>query len=115
MSAVNSAIRSPAEVRAILAELRLGLESLYGDRLRGLYLFGSYARGEAEPESDIDVLIVLDDVSDYPGEVNRTGFLASELSLRHGLSLSRVFLSRRAWTEGADFFVKNVRQEGIAA
>ncbi len=115
MSAVNSAVRTPAEVRAILAELRLGLESLYGDRLGGLYLFGSYARGEAEPESDIDVLIVLDDVSDYPGEVDRTGALASELSLRHGLSLSRVFLSRRAWTQGTDFFVKNVRQEGIAA
>ena len=115
MSAVNSVVRSPAEVRAILAELRLGLESLYGTRLCGLYLFGSYARGEAEPESDIDVLIVLDQVSDYPCEVDRTGPLASTLSLRHGLSLSRVFLSRRAWTEGADFFVKNVRQEGIAA
>jgi predicted nucleotidyltransferase len=115
MSTVNFVVRSPCEVRAILAELRLGLESLYGNRLRGLYLFGSYARGEAEPESDIDVLIVLDEVSDYPGEVDRTGFLASDLSLRHGLSLSRVFLSRRAWTEGTDFFVRNVRQEGIAA
>jgi predicted nucleotidyltransferase len=115
MSVVNSAVRSPAQVRAVLAEFKLGLESLYGARLCGLYLFGSYARGEAEPESDIDVLIVLDQVSDYPREVDRTGFLASELSLRHGLSLSRVFLSRRAWAEATDFFVKNVRQEGIAA
>jgi uncharacterized protein len=115
MSTVNSATRSPAEVRAILAELRVGLESLYEGRLAGLYLFGSYARGEAEPESDIDVLIVLDDISDYPGEVDRTGSLASELSLRYGSSLSRVFLSRHAWTHGTDFFVRNVRQEGIAA
>jgi uncharacterized protein len=115
MSAVNSVARSPAEVRTILAEFRQGLESLYGDRLRGLYLFGSYARGEAGPESDLDVLIVLNEVSDYPGEVDRTGSLASELSLRHGLSLSRVFLSRDAWAQRADFFVKNVREEGIAA
>jgi predicted nucleotidyltransferase len=115
VSTVNSAVRSLAEVRAILAELRQGLESLYGDRLDGLYLFGSYARGEADPESDIDVLLVLDHVSDYPGEVDHTGVLASELSLRHGLSLSRVFMSRRAWTEGTDFFVKNIRQEGVAA
>jgi len=115
MSVVNSVVRSPAEVRTILAELRQGLESIYGDRLRGLYLFGSYARGEAEPESDLDVLIVLDKVSDYPGEVDRTGSLASELSLRHGLSLSRVFLSQDAWAQRADFFVKNVRDEGVAA
>jgi len=115
MSAVNSRTRPLAEVRAILAELRQGLQSLYGQRLAGLYLFGSYARGEAEPESDVDVLVVLDDLSDYPGEVDRTGSLASELSLRHGLSLSRVFLSRRAWTQGTDFFVRNVRREAIAA
>ncbi|MCX6842122.1 MAG: nucleotidyltransferase domain-containing protein [candidate division WOR-3 bacterium] len=110
MSIVNSRTRSLAEVRAILAELRQGLESLYGERLAGLYLFGSYARGEAEPESDVDVLVVLEDVSNYPGEVDRTGTLASELSLRYGLSLSR-----RAWTQGTDFFVRSVRQEGIAA
>jgi predicted nucleotidyltransferase len=115
MSGVNSSVRTPAEVRAILAELRLGLESIYGARLCGLYLFGSYARGEAEPESDVDVLIVLDQVSDYPAEVDRTGVLASALSLRHGLSLSRVFMNRRAWAEGTDFSVNNVRQEGIAA
>ena len=115
MAAVNLTTRSLPEVRTILAELRQGLELLYGDRLDGVYLFGSYARGEAEPESDVDVLIVLDEVTDYAGEVDRTGRLASEVSLRHGLSLSRVFLSRRAWTESTDFFVRNVRQEGIPA
>jgi predicted nucleotidyltransferase len=115
MTAVNLTTRSLPEVRGILAEFRQGLELLYGKRLVGVYLFGSYTRGEAEPESDVDVLIVLDEVADYPGEVDRTGGLASELSLRHGLSLSRVFLSRRAWTESTDFFVRNVRQEGIAA
>jgi len=115
MNAVNLVTCSPAQIRSILAELNKGLKSLYGRRLVALYLFGSYARGEADPESDIDVLIVLDEVSDYVGEVDRTGGLISELSLRHGLSLSRVFLSRRAWTQGTDVFVRNVRREGTAA
>jgi uncharacterized protein len=33
----------------------------YGARLKGLYLFGSRARGDHHPESDADVAIVLED------------------------------------------------------
>jgi hypothetical protein len=38
------------------------LRGLYGDRLRQVLLFGSWARGDAHPESDIDLLVVLDQV-----------------------------------------------------
>jgi uncharacterized protein len=44
---------------AILAQLRTGLEALYGPRLVHLLLYGSQARREATAESDIDVLVVL--------------------------------------------------------
>jgi predicted nucleotidyltransferase len=40
-----------------------------GARLKGVYLFGSYARGEAGEESDVDVLIVLDRVESYSQEI----------------------------------------------
>ena len=46
-------------VNKILKELNQGLKLLYGDKLKGVFLFGSYARGEQDPESDFDVLIVL--------------------------------------------------------
>lgn len=48
-------------ITPILEELKAGLEQLYGPKLRRPVLFGSYARGEAEPGSDIDVAVVLDD------------------------------------------------------
>ena len=44
--------------RAVADDLR----RLYGDRLRRVLLFGSWARGDAHPESDIDLLVVLDRV-----------------------------------------------------
>jgi predicted nucleotidyltransferase len=50
------------KVRSILEELKLRLLALYGERLRGVYPFGSYARDEANEESDADILIVLDRV-----------------------------------------------------
>ena len=47
------------------------LVDLYGDRLRGVILFGSEARGDAGPDSDIDVLVVLNGRIDFLREMRR--------------------------------------------
>lgn len=98
-----------------MQELRAGLVSLYGDRLRGVYLFGSYARGEEDPESDLDVLVVLDAIPNYFAEVERTGQLGSDLSLKYGVSISKVFLRERDWLQGQTPFLANVRGEAQPA
>ena len=102
-------------VQPLLHELRAGLAALYGDRLRGLYLYGSYARGEQDRESDVDVLVVLDDFDHYGAEVNRTSELSARLSLEHGVSISKVFLRERDWLNRQTPFLANVREEAIAA
>jgi predicted nucleotidyltransferase len=43
----------------ILGELSTELQALYRERFVGLWLYGSQARGDASPESDIDVLLIL--------------------------------------------------------
>jgi type I restriction enzyme S subunit len=98
-------------LRGVLEGLRQGLARLYGDHLKGLYVFGSYARGEATSDSDLDVLIVLDRVDDYGEEIKRTSRLISSLSLECGISLSRVFVSQSQWAEGQTAFLQNVREE----
>jgi len=58
----------PVEIAlAVAADLR----RLYGDRLRRVLLFGSWARGDAHPESDIDLLVVLDQVASPWEELRR--------------------------------------------
>jgi len=37
------------------------VQRVYGDRLKGIYLFGSRARGDHSPESDLDVAVILAD------------------------------------------------------
>ncbi len=104
-----------AKIEELLAKLRRGLEHLYGDRLAGIYLFGSYARAEATPESDVDILIVLDQVKDYGQEIEHTGYLISELSLDYEVSISRVFVSSSAWQHRDSPFLSNVREQARAA
>lgn len=107
--------KRPAEVEAALTELRAGLEELYGERLRGVYLYGSYARGDARPGSDLDVLVVLNRVDRYGEEIDRTGTLASRISLAHGVSVSRVFVDEAAFRAGETPFLASVRHEAIPA
>jgi predicted nucleotidyltransferase len=103
------------DIRELLSRLRRGLEDLYGVRLRGVYLFGSHARDEATAESDVDVLVVLDTVTDYGEEIRRTGPLISTLSLDSGHSISRVFVSQSAWKDRDSPFLANLREEAKAA
>ena len=102
-------------IKTLLRELRMGLEASYGDRLRGVYLYGSYARDDEDDESDVDVLIVLDQCDHYGAEVDRTGGLVSDLSLKYGVSISRVFVSQRDWLGRDRPFFTNARQEAISA
>jgi predicted nucleotidyltransferase len=103
------------KIQELLARLRRGLELLYDERLSAVYLFGSFARAEATPESDVDILIVLDEVTDYGQEIERTGHLISELSLDYEVSISRVFVSSSAWQHRDSPFLSNLRKQAIAA
>ena len=60
-----------ARLDQILREFREGFEQIYGPRLVRVVLFGSQARDEAEPDSDIDVMLVLEGAVDPHREIQR--------------------------------------------
>lgn len=102
-------------INNLLHELKAGLKPLYSGRLHGVYLYGSRARDEADRESDVDILIVLDSMPSYSAEVDRTSALIASLSLKHSVSISRVFVSLHDWQRGQTPFLLNVREEAVAA
>ena len=97
----------------LLSELKLGLKGIYGDRLKEAYLYGSYARGDQREESDVDVLIVLDQIDDYACEVMRAGQLGCDLSLKYGVSVFKVFYSQDEWGCHDSPFLENVWDEAV--
>jgi len=97
----------------LMVELKRGLHAIYGERLKSLYLYGSYARGEEDDESDLDVLVVLDQFDSYAREVDRTGEIGSDLSLKYGVTVSQVFVREAEWLHGDTPFLSNVREEAI--
>ena len=46
----------------LATKAREDLEQIYGERLRGVYLYGSAARDQLTPDSDVDIAVVLDEI-----------------------------------------------------
>ena len=103
----------PAGVDAALRELKQRLERLYGGRLSGLYLYGSYARGAAHADSDVDVLVVLHG-SVQPGvEIAHMGKIVAGICLERDLLISVFPVSAAALRERSSPLFANVRREGV--
>jgi predicted nucleotidyltransferase len=105
---------TPEKLAEILSTLRTGLEDLLGDQLEAVYLYGSHARGDAQPDSDIDVLVVLNGEFDYFNMIERTSKLTVDLSLENDTLVSLAFTSKKNYAHKMSPFLMNVREEGIA-
>jgi predicted nucleotidyltransferase len=100
-------------VKTILTELRSRLEALYGDRLVKLVLYGSQARGDAEPDSDIDVLAVLKGPVQVGTEIERGSTVTAPLSLEHDVVISCVYVQEDRYKRDRSPLLLNVEAEGV--
>jgi predicted nucleotidyltransferase len=102
-----------ARVRALLATLKEELQKLYGSRMHALVLYGSYARGAERMGSDLDVGVVLGDYERPWPEIERTGSLVSELSLKYGITVSLLPVRKRDWEGNRTLLTRSLHREGI--
>lgn len=109
----RTAIPVSGKVQTVLAELRRRLEQLYGDRLVKLVLFGSQARGDAAPDSDIDVLVVLRGPVEPSREIHRASPVTASVSLDHDVVISCVYVSEERYDADRGPLLLNVRADGV--
>lgn len=106
-------MHAKVETADVLRQLQRDLQHELGDQLEDILLFGSRARGEGRPDSDVDVLILLKGEFDYGELIRRTSSLVAALSLEHNIVISRAFATKARYeTEQSPFYI-NVRREAV--
>ncbi len=101
------------KIEPILIPLKEELRSRYGEKLQQLILFGSYARGTQNKESDIDLLLVLNDMTSYKEESDKIFDFKYDLSLKSGIYISIHITTQKRFDNLEELLYYNVKKEGI--
>ncbi|MFB6215840.1 MAG: nucleotidyltransferase domain-containing protein [Candidatus Aenigmatarchaeota archaeon] len=86
----------------------------HGEKADDIILYGSYARGEADADSDVDVLIVWN--GDLSKGRERAAELATEALVKHDTVISPKVVSPKNYEAMKEMklpFIENVRNEGV--
>ena len=103
----------PTPIQPLLDELKAALKGLYGDNLIQLVLFGSYARQSAHPDSDIDILLILQDPVSPGDEIFRMSTIKTELNLKYDQMLSIIPIAYSQYQLRSTPFLQNIDGDGI--
>jgi uncharacterized protein len=93
------------------------LAAKYGPHLRSLYLFGSRARGDHCPDSDIDIAVFLDEATDPVGEQFDLIERGYDIVLNSGVNIQPWVFAQASLSDPAHHraahLVRTIRREGI--
>ena len=83
--------KTDAELKILLEALVNKLQPLFGERLKKVILFGSYARGDYDEESDIDIMLLLNQdeeiLKEYSDKISE---IIVDLDLEYNVVLSTI-------------------------
>lgn len=107
---------SEASLQAILSRIYKTTHSIVGNPLIDVILFGSYARGDYDEESDIDIALIVDlareELKQFDNDINH---MSSEIGLDNDVLVSVVSIPAKEfeyWKNDLPFY-RNVDTEGV--
>jgi predicted nucleotidyltransferase len=103
------------ELNIILSKVAVKSKEVFGEKLDSVILYGSYARGDYDSESDIDVMIIADINTDEIRNYEELLFDYSfEMDLKYDIVLSIMIKDKKTFEQWKELpFYKNVIREGI--
>ena len=119
MRPTHDLLRPPTDEEVARAVRRFAEEvaGLYGRELVGLHLYGSRARGDHHPHSDVDVAVVLRDGPWAEAEeTDRLGDLTYDILIEEGADIQALAVAESAWADPARHsnpsLVRTMRRDG---
>ena len=103
----------PIKIKPVLDSIQNELNSIFGQNLKQLILFGSYARATDELGSDIDILMVLREIENQAGIREQYRDIISDMSLEHDTVISIIIISEEEFENRKSPLILNIRKEGI--
>lgn len=109
---MSSSVSQSMNKQELLQDAKKALSELYGERLRGVVLYGSVARGDDNEDSDVDILVLLDRPFDYVRELSRILDALFPLALRCGHRISAKPTLQSDYEEAKFPLYRSARREG---
>ena len=106
----------PSSINKILTEFNNQVKKILGNRLKKVILYGSYARGDYNEKSDIDLMLLTDlnfeEIEKYRDEISDIAF---EIELKTGIMISPVIKNIDNYNSRVNIipFYKNIQMEGV--
>ncbi|MCI5805775.1 MAG: nucleotidyltransferase domain-containing protein [Clostridium sp.] len=106
----------PQTMQQLIQQYVSNIHDIYGSHLRQIILYGSYARGDFRPDSDIDIMILLDlsdiDIKKYRHQLSDMTF---DFNMDYDVDIKPIAKSEehyRKWVDNYPFY-SNVNREGV--
>ena len=113
LSTISGNLGQHQQLEEILTRVEQKFKQVYQDNLINLVLFGSQARGDAKPDSDIDVLVILKEKNYNDVQHQKIITFISDLCMEYGVLVSCVYVSESQFKQEKSPLLLNIRQEGI--
>ncbi len=106
----------PQMIHTLLTQYLSEVQKIYGAHLKSVILYGSYARGDYTPDSDVDIMLLVDLVAEeadvYSDALSELGY---EYNVNYNIWMMPVVKNLqhfKQWVEAYPFYT-NVQKEGV--
>jgi predicted nucleotidyltransferase len=99
---------------SVVKKCKETLAQAYGSRLKGVILYGSMARKQLTPSSDVDLLVLLAPPFDYFVELRRIVDILYPIQLESERLISAKPVSVSDFESGSISLYRNAKREGLA-